>query len=63
MMADIDQNDQRIALIKPDDPNIHIDTEFEKISGSLDAFCTQRRVHGILRKKPEFILKLLFFLV
>ena len=59
-MPHIDQDNQRVPFIVPDDANVHIDAALEQILCALDAFGAERRMHGIFGKETEFALKLLF---
>ena len=44
MVSDIKKHDQLIPFIIPDDPDVHINTAFEKIIRPLDTFCSEGRM-------------------
>ena len=60
MMTDIQKGNKLFTLVKPNHPNIHIDTEFKQIGRALYSLDTQRRMHRILRKNRQFVFELLF---
>ena len=51
-MPHINEDNQFVAFIVPDNADVHVDAALKKVFGSLDAFGPQRRVHGVFGKKP-----------
>ncbi len=46
-MPDIYQNDHFVTFIISDYADVHIDAALKEISGSLNAFCVERRMRRI----------------
>ena len=44
MMSNIDKSYKRFSFVKPDHPDIHIDTEFKEVIRPLQALYTKRRM-------------------
>ncbi len=61
-MPHVNEDNQFVAFIVPDNADVHVDTAFKQIFGSLDAFGAQRRMNGVFSKKPQFVLELFFLL-
>ena len=63
MMTDIHKSDKLFALVKPYNPDIHIDAEFKQIGSPLYSLDTQRRMHRVFSKNGQFAFELLFLIV
>ena len=50
-----DQRWQTVALIVPDNADVHVDAALEKICGALNPLGAKRRVEGVLRQKFQFV--------
>lgn len=54
-MAHIYQNNHFVALIVPDNADVHVDAALEQVCGALNPLGTQRRMGRILRQEFQFI--------
>lgn len=55
MMAHVHQDNHFVALIVPDNADVHVDAALEKVRGALDPFGAQRRLGGVLRQEFQSV--------
>ena len=47
MVSDVQQQNDRITVVLPDDPHIHVYAELEQVYRALNTLCAQRRIQRV----------------
>ena len=58
VVPDVKQQDQRLAVVFPDHPDVHVHTELEQIGCSLDPLGSQGRIQWILHQQFQLLFQL-----
>ena len=61
VVTNVQKNDHSVALIVPDDPDIHIHTAFEKTVGTLYSFGSQGWMKRVFRQENKPVFQLFLF--